>query len=72
MPSFKPHIGLAGRELRKTKMWLFLALVGHRGKREGQGMALVTTGHSACELSRGSVKNVEADVLSQWEVQSGG
>ena len=35
----------------------FLALVGHRGKREGGwGMAPVTAGHSACELSWGSVR----------------
>lgn len=29
------HIGLAARELREAKLWLFLAtLLGHRGKKE--------------------------------------
>ena len=38
-------------------MAFFGGLVGHRGKREGGwGMAPVTAGHSACELSWGSVR----------------
>ena len=43
MPNFEPHISLARRELRKTKMWLFFGSSRtQRQERRGLGDG---TGH---------------------------
>lgn len=72
LPNLKPHIGLVGRELRKTKMWLFFCS-SRTQKQERRPRRGTSHRWPLClGTLMGFSKNVEADMLSQWEVQSGG